>query len=262
MFSTKQLVNTLNRQLKDKVNIVEHVEALIFWHRPVFSAIILGIIELTFILIYLSNFSKVTVVMITLGALAVANVSQKVLPKLFDKFFSFKIPETEPDATNRIRSVSEVSAYLTTMLSLWVSFIKFILSEFSLMHLIVSVISLFFLTVILTVLGDFWIVFLFFHVIFILPGIVLHPRIYKIVFYHINDEEEDQSQRSRTSSAAQTGSGAGSRKEREDSTGGAEKEKKQKKTENKEKYKSIPDDDLDAPPPTMQGDEDEEQNTY
>ena len=246
MFSTKQLVNSIHRNLKDKTNIVEHAEALVFWHRPIFSAIIFILVELSFFLIYISNLKKATMLSIILAVFAVLNVSQKIFPNLFDKFFSFQIPEISADATNRIRSVSEVSAYLTTMLSLWTSFIKFVLSDFSILHLIISLISLFFLTVMLTIFGDFWIVYIFFHVIFVLPGIVLHPRIYNMLFYHENEENEEEEQNNANNSTNNTDSGTTEPKNEPDS---AQNEQKVKRERN------HPDEELDAPPPTIQGDE-------
>lgn len=228
MFSTKHIVNAINKSLKGKENISDHVQSIIFWHRPAISAVILGLVEIIFVFIRFSKCKASSILCMTLAAFAVGNVAQKVFPHLIDKFFSFSIPEIPDNQPNRIRRVTEVAAYITTVLSLFTGIIQFVLSDFSLVRTIISVIALSAVTIMFTVLGDFWSIFIFFHVIFVLPGILLHPKVYKAVFNHQNEENEDDH-------------------ESRGNAGNDEHEKKDK------------DETLDAPPPTICDDDAQEE---
>lgn len=192
MFDTKPVVNFLYKQIKERETIITHIQSVALWQRPILSAVTLLIIEILFAIVYFIKVRQITLVASTVAIIAIINVAQQAFPELFNKIFSFKIPEQNENASNRIRSPSELAAYFTTILSFFFDFTDFVFptpETTNIIRLSISGFCMLVLIVAFYILGDFWINYLLVHLLFILPGALLHPRVYTILF---GNEEADE----------------------------------------------------------------------
>ena len=193
MSTITKLANTLYRTLIPHEAAVKRIESLIMWQKKTYSAILLLIIELTFVGIYLLPFNTAANAALVAGVVCVFNVIVNAFPSLLDIFLHFDLPEIPADAPNRIRSVAEISAFITTCLSFAIKLVELAFKSVINKSLLYIGITFSILTVLFTfvyILGDFWFVWLLFHAIFILPGIILQPKVQSWLF-----ESEEQEER-------------------------------------------------------------------
>ena len=193
MSTTSKLANGLYRTLIPHEEAVKRVESLIMWQKTAYSAILLVIIELCFILIYFLPFNTIANAALVIGVVCVSNVVINSFPSILNIFLNFDLPEVPADAPNRIRSVAEISAFITTCLSFVIKIIELAFKSVIDKSLVYSGITVAIMTVLFTfvfILGDFWFVWLVFHAIFILPGIILQPKVQAWLFQ--SDEEQNE----------------------------------------------------------------------
>lgn len=164
------------------------------WNRPKYSAIFVGVIELIFLIIYLLPFSKMCNYCLVFGAVIVCKCVYGAFPHLVNTLFSFEIEKVPQDAPNRIRTVPEISAFLTTVLSIWTRILEAIFASLKSTAIYDNAVGLLILLgmfLITFFIGDFWFIYLMFHIFFILPGGLLHPAVQN----WLNEEpKEDPSQ--------------------------------------------------------------------
>lgn len=192
MFETKRIVNFIYKEIKEREEIVTHIQSIALWHKPIVSAISLLILEIIFAIFYFIKARQITVILSIIATFALLNIARNNFPAFFNKIFSFQIPQQEENASNRIRSPSELSAYFTTLLSFFFDVVGFIFLDpeaTSIIRLSISGFLLLVSTVFCYLLGDFWIIYIVFHILFVIPGILLHPKVYTILFS--NEEEPD-----------------------------------------------------------------------
>ena len=187
MSLTKQIGNYIYRALNPHQELLNKAQALIMWHDPLTSGIMLGIVELCFVFIYFLPFTRVSNTCIIIGTFLVL---KELLVLFKPRSSSIKEKELNVDAPNRIRTVQEISAFLTTVLSLWVNILEIVfrsIRESSVIYATFSMGCLFITFLACYVLGDFMTLWTIFHAIFILPGLLLQPRVLK----YISGEESD-----------------------------------------------------------------------
>jgi predicted membrane protein len=98
-------------------------------------------------------------------------------------------------STNRIRTPAEISAFLATVLSVWTSFAEFVFKSVNEARLIsvLLTIALFAFAFFFTFLvGDFFFVWIWFHATFVIPGILLLPRVQRWLGDVTGNREEAQ----------------------------------------------------------------------
>lgn len=182
MSFTKSIVNSICRALQPHEDAVQHVQALFMWNRPKYSAIFIAVIELFFALLYVLPFSKMCNCCIVVGSLIIGKCIYGAFPQVINTLLSFEIEKVPQDAPNRIRTVPEISAFLTTVLAIWVRIFELIfdsLKSDALYENLIGFIILLSLFIATFFIGDFMFIFLVFHAFFILPGVLLHPKMQK-----------------------------------------------------------------------------------
>jgi ABC-type multidrug transport system fused ATPase/permease subunit len=185
MSMIQQIANKIYKSLIPHEESVKKIESLVMWQKKTYSVIFLILVELLFVGAYLLPFSKLANMSIIFGILSVANVTYRTFPKFFDKLFTFQYPELPEDAPNRLRSVAEISAFITTCLSFWIKIVEFAfnaLDDNSIIYIAATSIFIMMIFAVFYVLGDFWLIWIIFHLIFIVPGIVLQPKIQEWLF--------------------------------------------------------------------------------
>lgn len=179
MTTIQLIANKIYKSLIPHEESVKKVEALVMWQRKAYSAIFLGIIEIVFIAAYFLPFSKLANASLILGLLCVANVTYNTFPEFFDKIFSFEYPHLPEDAPNRLRSVAEISAFITTCFSIWIRVVEFAYKALDSKNIINTAVTIGIIVLLFSmfyVLGDFWLIWILFHLVFILPGVILQPQ--------------------------------------------------------------------------------------
>jgi Flp pilus assembly protein TadB len=161
----------------------------------VFSAIFLVLIELLFVGIYLLPFTKSCILCLSVGAVILTSSVHDAFPSTFAALKAFDIGLTMTGSTNRIRTPAEISAFLATVLSVWTRFAEFVFKSVNEARLIsvLLTIALFAFAFFFTFLvGDFSFVWIWFHATFVIPGILLLPRVQRWLGDIMDDREEAQ----------------------------------------------------------------------
>jgi hypothetical protein len=180
MIGTKLVVNKISGSLSPHEEAVRHIGALALWNRPVLSAIFLVAIEACFWVAYSLPFSKSCTICLGIGLIILLSAVHDAAPRLFSIFSSFALYPRPALAPDRVRSVKEISAYLTTILSVWTSFVSLIFTSIetaSIVNVLLTVAAFIGVFVFVFIIGDFWFIWLWFHIIFIVPGIVALPAV-------------------------------------------------------------------------------------
>lgn len=200
MSVTKTIVNSIYRALLPHEESVKRVQALFLWNRPVYSAIFLGLIEILFIFAYFLPFPKACNCCIVTGSVIVCYCLYGAFPGAFDLLLRFEIKEVEADATNRIRTVPEISAFLTTLLSFWTKVCSLMFQSIngaSMLNVVIvfgMLVSFFLVTYFI---GDFWFVWVLFHSAFVLPGVACLPPVQNWLKEDVQDEPRVQTKETR-----------------------------------------------------------------
>ena len=187
---SKKLVNAIYSSLHSHKETCERIQALILWYRPVYSLIYLLVIETFFCIIYFLPFSFASNACFIIGTAVVIKCIYSAYPKLFDRLISFEYKSLTNQ--RRIRSVKEVSAYLCTCLSIGTKLLEnaFMAVETSnIFNIGVILFVLFVFFVFTFFVGDFCFMWLVFHLIFVLPGVLLLDPVYN----WINDPDHTNS---------------------------------------------------------------------
>lgn len=191
MSFTKSIVNSICRKLQPHEDAVQHIQALCMWNRPKYSAIFVAIIELIFLVIYLLPFSKLCNYCLVFGSGIIFKCVYGAFPNVINTLLSFEIEKVPQDAPNRIRTVPEISAFLTTVLSIWTRIFEAIFASLKSTAIYENAVGLLILLgmgLVTFFIGDFWFIFLMFHIFFILPGGLLHPTVQK----WLNEEPKEE----------------------------------------------------------------------
>jgi hypothetical protein len=180
MLGTKLVANKIYGYLIRHEDTVRHIGALALWNRPVFSAIFLVAIESAFFIIRSLPFRKSCTVCLGIGLGIFLSAVHEAIPGLFSIFKSFEIHPRKALAPDRERTVKEIAAYLTTVLSVWTSFVSLVFEsiETASVGLVIGTIGAFIgVFAFAFAIGDFWFIWLWFHIVFVVPGIVALPAV-------------------------------------------------------------------------------------
>lgn len=199
---TKQIANHIYNSLLPHKEASDHVQALVLWNRPVYSTLFLIFIELVFTLIYFLPFSWGCNFCVVIGSLILFRCIYSAYPAAFDKILSFEIKPTPEDASNRIRSIPEISAFLTTIISFWSSICEFIFEsvtneDSSIISIFVSAVVLVLIFLATFFLGDFWSLWVLYHICLVIPGVILLPKV-QAWLYHDDSEEDERNRPAKT----------------------------------------------------------------
>lgn len=182
MSFTKTIVNAINNALKPHELTVKRVQALFLWIDPKCSIIFFILLESLFIFAYLLPFSWSCNLCLVIGFFVLCYCLYSSFPHFFDKILSFIKTDVDEKAPNRIREVPEVSAFLTTAISFWTSIIRDVFksaSSDSLYDAIFAILIMLAFFIFSFFVGDFLLVWLIFHFIFVFPPIFLLPIVQK-----------------------------------------------------------------------------------
>ena len=187
----KKLVISIYATLIPHEELIKWIQSLLLWHKPVFSVITLLIIELIFVAIYKVPFSRICNMTITIGIAVLFYCIYSSFPSFFNKMFSFQVEERSFEDPRRIRTIKEIAAYLSTCISYGVKLLELALtsvtdSSFFFLIYIIFILVVFFVFTFFA--GDFWFFWIVFHLIFVLPGIILLPPVQN----WLNDPEINQ----------------------------------------------------------------------
>ena len=216
MSVTKTIVNAIYRALLPHEESVKRVQALFLWNRPVYSAVFLGIIEVLFLCAYFLPFPTACNFCIVTGSVIVSYCLYGAFPAVFDKLLSFEIKEVPADAVNRIRTIPEISAFLTTILSFWTKVCSLVFNSVhgaSITNVVLVFAMLLGLFLGMYFIGDFWFVWLMFHMAFVLPGIVCLPPVQKWLQEEVQEDGNEAKVQTRETGGEEGSSSSSSGKE-------------------------------------------------
>ena len=180
MSFTKPIVNAIYHALNPHEKTVRRVQALFLWNRPVYSVIFFIFIESLFVFAYFLPFSWSCNLCLIVGGFIFFYCLYSAFPSVFDRLIAFEIKEVPKDATNRIRSVPEIAAFLTTAISFWTKFIEnlFVSARSSSIYdAVITVLSLLAVFIFTFFVGDLSLIWIIFHSIFVLPPILVLPSV-------------------------------------------------------------------------------------
>jgi hypothetical protein len=192
MTVTKSLGNAIYLYLLPKSEAVKRVQALFVWNRPAFSAAFLVFLELLFVLCFFLPFSKICNSCLVIGSFIILYCAYGAFPSAFGKLLSFEIaPVDPPGRPDRIRTVKEVAAFLTTLLSFWTKVLEMVFSSIegaSFLMVIATGFILLTLFIVTFLMGDFCFIWVMFHMTFVLPGIMLLPPVQRWLMEEIDGD--------------------------------------------------------------------------
>jgi hypothetical protein len=186
MSLTFSLANNIYRALKPHEESVKHIEALFLWNRPIFSALLLLVIELLFVFTYLLPFRKSCIFALVTGCSISLYTLLKASPGLLSVLFSFNINPVPEYASNHIRGLREIAAFLTTALSIWTKLLGWAFTSVSagseINTVFLTITSLGFFAFVSYLIGDFVFLWTYFHLVFVLPGVLFLPSVENWLF--------------------------------------------------------------------------------
>lgn len=172
-----QIANFLADLFAKHKALVDNIQALCLFHKPFYSAIFIIIIEVLFLLatfVKVSIASKICfIVSILLGFFAI----YETFPNFFNKF---KILEDPSPNAAPLRTPEQLAAYITTCLLFFIKLVEnmfFAIKKNKLINVIVNAAGLVIIFAFCYVFGDFIIVWILFHSIVFLPGILLNKNV-------------------------------------------------------------------------------------
>ena len=171
--------NAIYQAILPHEKTVKKIESLIMWQNWKMSTIMVLIIELVFVGVYFLPFSWYCNLTIIFGAPIVLYSIFSAYSNIFDKLFSFE--SDQADSTN-LHSVRSVAAYLTTCFSFLITLLELAFDSIensSFLKIVATLLCFFSALIITFFLGDFWTLWLVFHIIFLLPGLLLSPTFNK-----------------------------------------------------------------------------------
>jgi hypothetical protein len=115
------------------------------------------------------------------GVTVLVSAIDDMYPAIFTPLKGFKIAPTRAGGRNRIRTTKEIAAFLATVF--WgvasVAELPFASAqEPNIRATMLTIITFVVLLLCIVALGDFWFVYLCFHGVFIIPGILLTPLVH------------------------------------------------------------------------------------
>lgn len=183
MSFTKPIVNAINKALQPHKETVDRIQALFLWIDTKCSCIFFILLESLFALAYFLPFTWSCNLCLIIGFFVLSYCLYSSFPSFFDKIFSLiKIDKVENSASNRIRKIPEIAAFLTTAISFWGAILKDTFksadstSIFDAIYAFCGLLAFFIFSFIF---GDFWVIWIVFHSIFVFPSIILLPSVQK-----------------------------------------------------------------------------------
>lgn len=169
-------------------------QEVIFWRRPIASAVVLAFVDLMFLIARGMNMSFLaTVCFVNLVHIAISILDKIIGGIVIPLLFKGDLPADEQDAPNRIRSFEEAKAYLHGLfekkneLKKWLS--DYLENPTLERHLIFFGAS-FIVFTICTVLGSWWTLFLITNFVLIVPGVYYCPKVRNFVSTKIEQAKQ------------------------------------------------------------------------
>lgn len=190
----KAVANRIYNALQPHERTVRQLESLLFWHRPLRTLGFIACLELLFFSVKLlpftgpCNFCIISAVLVSLYRI------YQLYPTLLDKLISFKKVDLDDDAPNYLRTVVEISAYLTTTIIVIPRFFRLAIVNLLKRSWISCGSIVFFALILLTLtagIGDFWIIWFIFHGVLFTPGILFLPPVYNWMYAESSRRKSD-----------------------------------------------------------------------
>ncbi|OHS95217.1 hypothetical protein TRFO_02178 [Tritrichomonas foetus] len=157
------------------------LEGMLFWRRPIPMAILLVIVELTFIFVRASDLGLFSVLSMIIAFRYIIELLYKRFGDLITQFLFQPIDEGKEGETNRIYPIlpfCQRGSYLCSVIYIKIQDFKKALKENSakakMIALGASIGAFFFFWVC----GTFWPVCIFVNLVLLAPGIVMHPQVF------------------------------------------------------------------------------------
>ena len=175
--------------LKEKIvshpQIVENVQAMLFWRRPIPMAILLSLIELLFIFIKKAELTFLPVAVLFVSIFVLGKI---IINKFGEAIFRILFPEIENKGSenepNRIRPVETIADIVTCTAKHVCMARGKLCSKVNapgITGLSLKCGVLFGLFLFFCMTGTFWLIFVVLHLILLVPGIVLHPKVFEAI---------------------------------------------------------------------------------
>lgn len=188
---SKWLVKRILKVLKPHEKAALKIEALLLWHKPLYSAFFLTIIELIFIFFYFLPLTWPCSITLICGVGILINIT----PKFIDGIFCFDVGIVDEEEPHHLRSLNEISAYFAAVLSCCAMIVEVIYCDHYKRGLksVIQVILFFSMLIAASCsFGDFFFFWILFHLVFVLPGIILQPLVYHWLFIPDDNLEDEK----------------------------------------------------------------------
>lgn len=166
---------------QDKVKeMIQIIQEIIFWRRPILIFITFLIVEFIFITIYQLHFDIASTLLFLLIVFNIIRLLCYCFGPFFKSYFLKPLPQDEPNSPNRIRTMDEVQNFLEDIFEK----IEFCISKFknytlspTISEHILFFSSSFLIFLITMTLGSYRLMFLVIHSILVLPGLICSPKV-------------------------------------------------------------------------------------
>jgi hypothetical protein len=161
-------------------NVYEAIQSLLFWRRPIHFAVILVLVELAFFFVSITNlsflaFSSLALAFYYVGR-AVAVKFGSTIARLFPP-----IDKGKPTESNRIYPLLPFCQRFSHISSTFADFIERLHKGAiagSRVDLIKAVALLGAAFLLFAFAGTFWPIFVVLHLVLLLPGVIMHPKVF------------------------------------------------------------------------------------
>jgi hypothetical protein len=184
----------------------QKIQEIILWRRPLAVVVTFAIAESMFFFVSVTDLSFLATVLF----LHIVHILFRLVYSLAGRFIESVLFRAKyddpPDLPNRIRSFDEVQALVHTAHEkgrAFVAWLRDYRAQPTIEKHALFFAPLFFLFVVSTVLGTFWVVFLIVHAVLIVPGVALNPTVRRLVAKKVA-QFRDTAQKARDSAKAKT----------------------------------------------------------
>jgi len=164
------IAKKLLRFLRNKENMIMKIQYICVWSNSTYSIITLFVIELVFCIFYFSDLSFGVIMCVLMGMFFLIKSIIEYKPSALD----FTIEKVN------MKTLKEISAFYSTVASyIFDLYYSMFISEkmANISSLIKNCVFLSIMYFTFRFVGDFWILWLIFHLLFIIPGIILNPKV-------------------------------------------------------------------------------------
>lgn len=183
----KEVATILLNFFNENKSYIDSIQEIFLFTNFYNSAFIIAFFELSFVLCHIFSFSKLLLIPIVIS-----------IPRLYDfvdasmlVIFSKSIKRKNDSNSSNLRSTKELAAYFATIISFIIDFFELLfvkLNPVNFINMIIGSLLIFLIFAVSLFLGDFWILFLMFNLVLVVPGLYSHPLIQKLL---LEDKEPE-----------------------------------------------------------------------